>query len=100
MTRGHVRASPVTIPGRPALLLLDYRRPSMRLFLPIREGRTLRQQIEKAAGVAPGGLLVRLNDGRQAVVAIQVHYFVPGGDEILDELLVGIGTGVNLRRSA
>ena len=31
---------------------------------------------------------VKLNDGGQEVVAIQVHYLVPGGDEILDELLV------------
>ncbi len=43
---------------------------------------------------------VKLNDGRQEVVAIQVHYLVPGGDEILDELLVRIGTGVNLCRGA
>ena len=38
----------------------------------------------------PAGVLtnVKLDDGRQAVVAIQVHHLVPGGDEILDELLV------------
>jgi hypothetical protein len=31
---------------------------------------------------------VQLDDGGQEVVPIQVHHLVPGGDEILDELLV------------
>jgi hypothetical protein len=40
-------------------------------------------------GQAGWGLTnVKLNDGRQEIVAIQVHHLVPGGYEILDELLV------------
>src|ERR1700760_3795883 len=34
------------------------------------------------------GTNVKLNDGRQAIVAIKVHHLVPGRNEILDELFV------------
>jgi hypothetical protein len=66
-----------------------------------RGGTNLSGLVQEILGQAGGYVNERdLNDGRQAIVAIQVHHLVPGGDEILDELLVGIGTGVDLRRAA
>src|SRR6185312_6121552 len=34
------------------------------------------------------------------VEAIEVHHLVPGRDEIVDELLLGVGTSVDLRQCA